>query len=239
PIRFEQGHFCRNGAIDPSKTAAGKQAAALGWLVTSEQQAAGYTAIGVFSRGSQGTSGTCFIADGNIVIYRDARPVAIVYGDVPVDDEGGSIGGVVATLTAGRLRISDWTPVGSESADITLAPDRIDVVAIAEKETACGDITVPNIRGKSIPQARTLLAPFGWRPAVFGDAASKDNPYDAARDYRNEGLTEFETCSGTGYGFCSVRYDHRSGAVLGVTTVGDGTPTVSGVSVTCPKARRS
>lgn len=230
PMRFGPDHFCRNGVIDPPKTAAGKQAASLGWLVSSEQQAAGYTAIGVFSRGGQGTSGTCFIEDGNIVIYHDAQPVAIVYGDAPKEDEGGLIGGVVATLTTGRLRILDWTPATAASADIVLAADRIDVVAIADREIACGDITLPNLRNRSIPEMRKLLAPFGWSPAK--STGIEEDVGAEVSAYRRQGLTEVQDCAGTGYGFCSVRYTHRGGTVLNVTTMGD-EPSVARYSVTC------
>lgn len=232
PMTFEPGHFCRSAAVDAPRTRAGRAAAALGWSVTSEVQAGSDTAVGVFSRGGQGTSGTCFINDGNIVIYRAAQPVAIVYGDAPADDAGGPIGGVVKTLTANRLRISDWTPVGFEHADIVLAADRIQVLPIAAKETACGNVTIPNLRGKAIPEARKLLAPYSWSPARFpvDDAGAAIG--DAAAEYRKQGLTEFEGCSGTGYGFCNVGYTHRSGAVLDVTTVGD-EPEVARYTVTC------
>lgn len=235
-MAFEEGNFCRNGLSDPTRTAAGRHAASLGWYVTSEVAAGGYTAVGIFSRGGQATSGTCLIQDGNVVLYRGAQPVAIVYGPPANKDEGGQIGSVVSTLTPDRLRISDWTPAGFESADIVLAPDRIAVVAIAERETACGGITLPNLRGKSIAQARALLAPFGWKPADFGSSEDAGDGYGGATDYRRAGLTEFETCSGTGYGFCSVRYTHAGGVVLGVTTIGEEPPTVSGYEVTCGKA---
>ena len=231
PQRFRQDDFCRNVAIEP-ETPAGRHAAALGWYVTSEAEAAGYTAVGIFSRGDNATSGTCLISDGNVVLYRDETPVAIVYEPPHPENEGGLVGGVVPTLTAGRLRISDWTPPGFVHADIELRPDAVRVVPVAALETACGSIGLPNIRGMDVPAARRALAPHGWKPADFNDQGD-DNPHDYAARLRKDGLSEFETCSGTGYGFCAVRYTHPGGAVLDITTTGD-EPAVSSYSVRCP-----
>jgi hypothetical protein len=232
-IRFDQGHFCRNGTIQP-KTTAGKQAAKAGWYVTSEVQAAGYTSVGAFSRGEQGTSGTCMIEDGNIAIYRGDRLVAIVFGNPPGAEPTGLIGGVASTSDPKRIRISDWTPVDFENADIHFKKNTIAVVPLPEKETACGGIVIPNIRSMSIPKARKMLSGFGWRPAVFGQNAQEGDGYDGASDYRKEGLSEFETCSGTGYGFCSVRYEHGNGAKLDVVTAGE-EATVARYQIQCSK----
>ena len=94
-------------------------------------------------------------------------------------------------------------------------------------------MALPNIRGMDIPQARQVLAPHGWRPADFR-GLDPENAFDAATRYRKQGLTEFETCSGTGYGFCALRYTHSDGAVLDVATTGD-EPAVSGYRVQCPE----
>lgn len=238
PQAFESGDFCANLKVAP-KTAGGRLAARLGWHVTSEEARAGYTAVGIFSRGGSGTSGTCLIEDGNVVLFRGAQPVAIVYEPRKrggVEQGAGAIGGVVPANAPDRLRISDFTPIGLENADLLLGADSIAVVPVAASETVCGGLVLPNLRGKTVPDTRKALAPHGWRPA--GDpSVSTEAPLDAAAAFRKQGLTEYETCSGTGYGFCGLRYRHRSGAVLSVTTVGDA-GTVSGYSVECPKARR-
>ena len=190
--------------------------------------------MGIFSRGGSGTSGTCLISDGNVVLYRKDRPLAIVYEPPHPENEGGLVGGVIPTLTAGRLRISDWTPPGFVHADIELRPDAVHVVPVAALETACGSVGLPNVRGMDVPAARKALASHGWKPADFN--GQDDNPHDHATRLREAGLSEFETCSGTGYGFCAVRYTHAGGAVLDVTTTGD-EPAVSGYSVRCPAGR--
>ena len=66
PQPLDEG-ACGNAAIAP-KTAAGRAAAALGWHVTSEVQAAGYTSIGIFSHAESQASNTCIILDGNIAV---------------------------------------------------------------------------------------------------------------------------------------------------------------------------
>lgn len=231
PQAFERGHFCANLRITPA-TAAGREAARLGWTVTSEQTRAGYTAVGAFSRGGQGTSGTCLVEDGNVVLYRGARVVAIVY---EAAGAGGRIGGVVPALSPDRLRIPDFTPAGFETADLLLAANAVAVVPIAASETACGNLPVPNLRGKTVAQVRKAIAPLGWRPD--GDAGDGDaNPLDAAVQLRRQGQTEFGSCSGTGYGFCSVAYRHRGGARLEITTVGDDY-SVGTYAVQCPGGR--
>lgn len=229
--RFESGDFCDNIRIEPA-TPAGRHAAKRGWYVTSEVEESGYTAVGIFSRGGNATSGTCLVSDGNVVLYRGERPVAIVYEPPHPRNEGGLIGGVRPTLSAGRLRISDWTPPGFAHADIVLDANSIAVTGIAALETACGSIGLPNIRGMDIPAARKALAPHGWKPADFR-GQDGDNPHDFATTMRNWGSIEFETCSGTGYGFCAVRYTHAGGAVLNVATTGD-EPAVSSYEVRCP-----
>lgn len=231
PQVLEEGHFCRMQVITP-KTAAGRAVAARGWYVTSEVQAAGYTSVGAFSRGGQGTSGTCFVADGNIFVFRGQALAAIVYGDAPEDEyTGGPIGGVTDTTLPDRIRITDRTPPDFAQADLRLAAETIEVVPVAERETFCGRLEVPNLRGREIPEVRKILARKGWRPEP--PKAPEEAEYDAAKGYRAEGMPEFETCSGTGYGFCAVNYAHAGGARLHVTTVGDEPPTVSAYDVQC------
>jgi len=231
PQVLEDGHFCRMQVITP-KTAAGRAVAARGWYVTSEVQRAGHTSVGAFSRGGEGTSGTCFIADGNIFVFRGQALAAIVYGDPPEDEySGGLIGGVAETTLPDRVRITDRTPPDFAQADLRFGTDVIAVVPVAERETFCGRLEVPNLRGKDIPEVRKILAREGWRPAP--PEAPEEEGYDAATGYRAEGMPEFETCSGTGYGFCAVNYGHADGARLHVTTVGDEPPTVSAYDVQC------
>lgn len=230
PQVLEEGHFCRMQVITP-KTAAGRAVAARGWYVTSEVPLAGHTSVGAFSRGGEGTSGTCFIADGNIFVFRGPALAAIVYGDASDDDSGGLIGGVTGTSLPDRVRITDRTPPDIAHADLQFGADTITVVPVAERETFCGRLELPNLRGKEIPEVRKLLARQGWRPDP--PEAPEEAGYDAANGYRAEGMPEFETCSGTGYGFCAVNYAHAGGARLHVTTVGDEPPTVSAYDVEC------
>lgn len=234
PQVLEEGHFCRMQVTEP-KTTAGRAVAARGWYVTSEVQAGGYTSVGAFSRGGEGTSGTCFIADGNVFVFRGPALAAIVYGDPPEDEYvGGLIGGVAGTTLPDRVRITDRTSPDFAQTDLRLGADAIEVVPVAERETFCDGLVIPNLRGKDIPEARKILAREGWRPAP--PEAPEEAGYDAATGYRAGGMPEFETCSGTGYGFCAVNYERADGAQLRVTTVGDEPPTVSAYDVQC-KAR--
>lgn len=232
PATLASDSFCRNASVARPSTAAGRHVAALGWAVTSEEQAGDYTAVGIFSRGHDGTSGACTISDGNVALYRGSKLVAIVYGDPGESDAGGIVGGVMGTLTQGRLRISDWTPPNYPSADIVLTADRIDVVPIADSEIACGGLVVPNLYGKPISSARVALKRQGWRPNDLRQPASEDDAYDLAAGYRADGLAEIESCAGTGYGFCAASYVHPSGSVLNVTST-EGPDSISSYSVAC------
>lgn len=230
PQTFEQGHFCANLRIRP-RTAEGWHASRLGWTVTSEEQRAGYTAVAIFSRGGQATSGTCLVEDGNVVLYRGGKVVAIVYEARREPNTSGSIGGVVPAHAPDRLRLSDFTPAGFQNADLLLRADAVAVVPVAASETVCG-VPVPNLRGMVIPGVRKALAPQKWAAAVNPDSAQ-----ERSSDSRLQGFPEIEGCSGTGYGFCLVRYRHPRGAVLEITTTGD-EPTVATYGITCPTGRR-
>lgn len=229
PQRFGPGDFCRNIQVRP-QTPAGRHAAGLGWYVTSEVRASGYTAVGIFSRGEDAPSGTCLVSDGNVVLYRGGRPVAIIY-EPHADRSGGRIGGVLPSFTVGRLRISDWTPAGFAHADIVLEPRSVTVTEVAALEAVCGGTGLPNIRGMTLARARRALAAHGWEPADLRQPGDRDSDDLAARR-RQAGWTELETCSGTGFGFCAARYGHPGGAVLDVTTLGE-EPTVARYQVRC------
>ena len=229
PMRFEAGDYCGDAVVRPA-TPAGRHAAGLGWHVAGEIEAGGYTSVAIFSRGTAATSGTCLVQDGNVVVYRGDTPVAIVYGDPPPPHSNGRIGAISRPPSPDRVRIDDGTPLARDAGDLLLAPDRISVVPLPDRETLCGDLTVPRIEGDSIAQARNALRPFGWLPVK----QARPTGDDRLADLHRAGLDEVETCSGTGFGFCRLHYRHASGALLDVTTSGD-PPAVSAFEATCPR----
>lgn len=76
---------------------------------------------------------------------------------------------------------------------------------------------MPNIDGKPIRVARRLLIDAGWAPLPQPNADEAALGIEAK--LRKDGITEVESCSGTGYGFCS--FDYMSGnGTMGVSTAG-------------------
>ena len=226
---FNEGHFCSYIAKRP-ETAGGQDAAGKGWTVTSEVKSGELTSVGIFSRGEEGTSGTCMIQDGNIAIYKGKQLLGLVYGDKPEADSLSSVGGVIRTQIANRVRIGDFTPANYLSADIELSETGFKVVPLAASENYCG-MDVPNLYGKEVPQARALLAKSGWKPSPPREEG------DAPPSGHLSQEPEIADCSGTGYGFCSGGYAHKSGAFLTFTTAGDGPATIVSYDVNCPNPK--
>ena len=225
------GDFCRNKGITPT-TPGGKAAAARGWTVTSEEALGPYTAVGIFSRGGNATSGICLIQNGNIAVWQGSQLLAGVYDAQVEQDAGGRVGGVTPLEGAPAVRIWDWIGAGP-TADLVLADGELQLRPTAPSDSVCkGRNTVANVYGKPVPQARRLLARNGWKP-LPPSAADADNPHDPATRYRKQGMPEFESCSGTGMGYCGLNYRHANGARLMVTTIGDD-HRVANWSVQCP-----
>ena len=226
---FSEGHFCSFISKRP-ETAGGKDAASKGWTVTSEVKSGELTSVGIFSRGEEGTSGTCMVQDGNIAVYKGQQLLGLVYGDTPEADSLSPIGGIIKTQIANRVRIGDFTPANYLSADIELSETGMKVVPLAASENYCG-LDVPNLYGKEVPQARALLAKSGWKPSPPREEG------DAPPSGHLSQEPEIADCSGTGYGFCSGGYAHKSGAFLSFTTAGDGPATIVSYGVNCPNTK--
>lgn len=215
---------CRNQAIEP-RTPGGKAAHAQGWTVTSEAALGPYTAVGVFSQGQDSTSGICLIADGRITVWQDAQPLAMV-NDRPVTDAHGATrtrtNVVTATANAPpSVRIWDGTGAGPLADLIVAAHGGLQVQPIAAQDSVCNARhVIPNVYGHAVADAREALAAHGWQPQPPEQGASSI-PHDRAADYRAQGWVEFETCSGTGMGYCALNYRHADGSRLMVTAMGE------------------
>ena len=89
---------------------------------------------------------------------------------------------------------------------------------------------VPNIHGRPINEARTILQRNGWTPAP---PQTRDGNGSRVSGLVRRGVPEVEDCSGTGFGFCAYSYGGAAGT-LSVTTAGDDDlPAVAGYSVRC------
>ena len=219
--------FCQNQAIEPA-TPGGKLAAARGWIVTSEAPLGPYTAIGLFSNGTNGTSGVCVIENGHIAVWQGEHLLAVVYGarlpeEVYGRDAGMQIVGGVRPLenTPPAVRIWDWLG-GGPTADLVLDQNRLQVRLLAASDSVChGRNTVPNIFGLHMRQAREKLALQGWLPSqqdIDGKPYDNDPDSDTVKYRKEEHMMEVQSCSGTGMGYCNLHYHHANGARLRVTS---------------------
>lgn len=193
-------------------TAAGRQVAGLGWIVTSEASLGRYRVVTFASGFTPGTSALCFARNPNIAVFDGVRPVALAYGSRRAE---GALG-VVEPLESGALLI--WgDPPGAPVGELRQEAGGLRLTAIAPQRAFCrGRAVVPNVYGKPLDAARRILIAHGWRPLR---PSEKPGEFDTAADLARRGVVEAQTCSGTGVGYCEFKYRAPAG-VLGLTTVG-------------------
>ncbi|AXB78377.1 hypothetical protein [Novosphingobium sp. P6W] len=217
--------------LDVLHSAAAKAVEAKGWSVTGEAAVGGYDVVSFVGTTEQGTSGSCLLTEGNVGLFKDGMLKAIVYmGKRP--GTATSIGSL-KRIDGNAIRILDGDFVPQPLADIRFAQDgAVTVAALPKSDTVCGGKgTLPNIQGMPINKAHSILAKAGWVPSPSLPGGEQRD--DRAAELFDNGIKEAESCSGTGFGYCSFGYIGHSGR-LSVTTVGDAEwPTVSSYGVTC------
>lgn len=212
------------------QTAAGKLVSSSGWLVTSEEDLAGLTFVSFVERAEPGTSGTCDSTDGNVGVFRGNELLGLIYANQAADWNIGSI----QVLSDDSLRIwsGDW--IGTPLADIRIVGrDLLIVKNVADRDSFCGGaVSVPNIFGLEIHQARQVLMAEGWAP--FQELPEESFGFE---NRLRDRVPELESCLPTGLGYCSFGYRKGDTQTLGVTTAGDGnvdgTPSVISYGANC------
>lgn len=217
---------------DPT-TAAGRLAAKNGWAITGEAEEAGLSFVTFVGAAEQGPSGTCILGDGNLGIFKGETLQAVVYA--PKDSDALSLG-TITRPGSGGLRLHDGGGLGLPLADLKVDADRIALLPPAAEEILCGNRTVPNVYGKPIEEARATIARAGWQPASPPADAALDAYPTTAQDkaaFAARGITEVESCSGTGLGYCNFVYANAAGAPLTLKTIGDEPNIVVGIDSDC------
>lgn len=215
-------HLTAKPVSEPAHIVAGQ-----GWTVTGEVRlASGEQAVSFAGRFEPGTSGSCLVSEGNVAIFRDGALLAIAYAPKGANDTIGQ----VLPLADGQARIWSGDYLRQPLADLRVEDGTVALVPLAAQEVLCGGrAVVPNIYGLSIDKARKLLEAKGWTPL----RGEKPAPESREADLVKLGIVEVDSCSGTGFGFCSFGYKGPGGG-LSVTTVGDGEyPAVSGYDAAC------
>ena len=213
--------YCSGYAIEKPTTLGGKLASTHGWIVTSETKLGGYDAITFVGSLDPMTSGTCVHRDGNLAVFDGPRLKAIGYRSKPPKgadpDNLAFINGlgVADQIDPRRIRLY-WGLPSPPFADVILS-DGIFIEPTAKEDRVCSGVAkIPNLFDSNIWQARKKLRSYGWLPK------KPDELETGGEDLVRRGVTEVESCSGTGYGFCAFNYRHRKGFDLRVITMGEG-----------------
>lgn len=216
PLSPEDGSpddFCSGYRINPGSKA-GKLVAARGWIVTSEASLGQYKVVSFSSGFKPGTSGICFARNSNLAIFDGMNLVALAYTARFAKWTLGK----VEPLESGALLIWGGDGPGEPVGELRQENGDFRLTKVADERTFChGEALVPNVYGKSIKEARTILIGHGWKPKKHA-ADATDDDYGAVRLVKH-GIVEADSCSGTGVGYCEFDYVSRAGT-LGVTTVG-------------------
>ncbi|MFD2649374.1 hypothetical protein ACFSX5_16430 [Devosia albogilva] len=230
PEPVEAG-FCDHLLVEPG-TAGGVEVAALGWAVTGEVSLGGFEVVSFVGGFEPGTSGSCRSNDGNVALFESDQLRWLVYGEKGASGRIGSI----QPFEDRAIRIWGGDFLPQPVADLHVdASGAISLAALADEEQFCdGEATVPNIYGMPIAAAREELASAGWGPLL---GILPGEPADSrAEALKAAGIYEVQSCSPTGFGFCSFRYSGQF-SELSVVTVGEGapsaTPEVARYSVSC------
>ncbi|WP_175884066.1 PASTA domain-containing protein [Burkholderia sp. BCC0044] len=210
-----------NGSLDPfcaqyrakTTSAAGREVAQRNWIVTSDAPLGRYTVVTFASGFSAGTSAICFARNGNIGVFDGTTLVALGY----TAHQAGWQLGSADRLESGALLIWGGDGPAPPVGELHEENGGLRLTRVAAESTHCdGRAVVPNVYGKPLDAARKILIAHGWQPLR---PREKPDALDGAATLAKHGIIEAEACSGTGMGYCALRYRNAAG-VLGVTTVG-------------------
>lgn len=214
-------HSPENGSLDPfctqyrakTTTAAGREVAKRDWIVTSEAPLGRYTVVTFASGFGAGTSAICFARHTNLGVFDGTTLVALGY----TARKAGWQLGTADRLESGALLIWGGDGPAPPVGELREENGGLRLTRVAAESTYCqGRAVVPNVYGKPLDTARRILIAHGWQPLR---PREKPDPADGAATLARHGIIEAEACSGTGMGYCALRYRSTAG-VLGVTTAG-------------------
>lgn len=230
PEPVEAG-LCDHLTVEP-QTAGGRIASSLGWAVTREVSLRGTDVVSFVGGFEPGTSGSCQMADGNVGIFEGDQLRWLVFDERQGTERIGTV--EVFEKKAIRIWSGDFLP--HPVADLYIdASGAVILATLAPFEQFCdGKASVPNIYGIPIAEGRERITSAGWSPVLGILPGEPEDP--RSDELKAAGIYEVQSCSGTGFGFCSFGYAGQF-ADLSVITVGDGeassTPLVASYSVSC------
>lgn len=197
-----------------------------GWAILSEVKYAQYLLIGFAGNLEAGTSGSCLISQSNIAVFRNSEFLGIIYLESKSDTQIGEL----RLMDGGFIRIFSGSHIQMPVADIRLVEDRLKIELISEFTSYCsGKSLIPNVYGMDIREGRKMLFELGYQPTE-----SKDRSLISWREYLVEdGISEVEACSGTGFAFCRFAYENDGSHVALVTAGENNFPTIVRTMIDC------
>ncbi|GAA0314055.1 hypothetical protein GCM10009087_25540 [Sphingomonas oligophenolica] len=200
-----ESDFC--GSEGPIReTPEGRWARSRGWRVDDQGTFGPLTVVSVLRRYDYQAQ-FCGQVDGRIILFDHGKPIASVHvGDA--DDEGQVDGLGVRANGALRLTNMWFKPFG----DLFVEGRDIEVRPLPRSDSICdGAATLPNVFGKPIAQARSILGRSGWKADPQPPPVVTKNPdgsleFENSDDYNmyNRGFKEEKNCDPRG--FCEFHY---------------------------------
>jgi hypothetical protein len=205
-----QNDNCDN-TFKAAKTEAGRYVEERGWGVMSEEPVGPFQLVSFGGEFIPGTSGSCAIHQGNVGVFEDGQIIALLYTENETDE----LIGELVPKEGGALRLWTGEYLRRPVADLVVDADGLLVAALSQEESFCeGAVSVPNIYGEPITEARETLIAGGWEPIP-----QKDEGF-GQEGLHDIGITETISCAGTGFGYCSYAYRNAK-ASLSLTSVGE------------------
>lgn len=207
-----------------SATKGGQLAEQRGWRVVKEAKFHGLDAVLLVRGYDPGTSGHCTSKDPNLMFFDGSRLVGVLFSKGKNGIGMNSIENV-----GGNLRVwDDMSAVGQVSLSGTdLTFDRV-----TGSDSVCdGKYRVPVVFGQPYSKARRILGSSGW---IARTSKEETSAGDRTETYRTR-FPEVDSCSGTGYGYCTFGLTAKEGAAkLSIITAGeDDDPSVTSYDVSC------
>lgn len=197
-----------------------------GWAILAEQALANYKFIAFAGVLHSGTSGSCLIEQSNIAIYFKNELEGLIYLDNPKVPRIGNL----VLVDAGYIRIFTGDYIQTPVAELHLTKNGLELRDRSLFSAHCnGKAILPDVIGKNILEARTILFEYGFSPSL----TISDSIPNWRKGLINAGITEVAACSGTGFAFCRFNYQNNASNV-GLVTAGEADiPTVVREMIEC------
>lgn len=195
----------------PATLSAGKALEAAGWQVISEISLGDHALVTFAASSSPGERGLCDVTNGNLGIFEAERLIGLYWSRVKEN----TLFGALSTEREGVIDLRSSTFPATPIAEILRIDDTFVLRARPSTLAGCtGKVEVPQLWQEPVGKMRDALIALGWAPM----SPSAQDPVSA--DMQAQGFPETESCTGTGYNYCSYEYS-KPEAKLRVISMGE------------------